>query len=119
MIIVILKKRIKRVNKLLMEKESSSNELYKDLVEEIRREQSIPPAIKDDTLISYIKEGIYDITDVCGTNEINFSKDLVARSLLKNYVLYANYKRLAEFKELYSSEYVRLQRDYYVNPNVQ
>ena len=36
-----------------------------------------------------------------------------ARVLLKNYVLYANYKRLAEFKELYMSDYVALQIKYY------
>lgn len=90
---------------------------YNDILLEIRREQAISPAIKDETIIQYIKEGIMDIDDVCG-DEIDFNKNLIARSLLKNYVLYANYKRLAEFKELYSGEYIRLQRDCYVNSDI-
>ena len=50
-----------------------------------------------------------------GSTKLDFSKDLKARSLLKNYVMYANHKRLAEFKELYRSEYLELQREYYIN----
>ena len=46
-------------------------------------------------------------------------KDLKARRLLKNYVLYADYKRLAEFKQIYIGEYDELQRKYYVNSNIQ
>lgn len=92
-------------------------EEYNEIVLEIRKEQAISPAIKDETILQYVKEGIYDINDTCGC-KINFNENLLARSLLKNYVLYANYKRLAEFKELYSGEYVRLQRDCYIDSNL-
>ena len=54
----------------------------------------------------------------CG-NKIDYDKDLKARRLLKNYVLYADYKRLAEFKQIYIGEYDELQRKYYVNSNIQ
>ena len=99
-------------------KNDISKDNYNDILLEIRKEQAISPTIKDATLISYIKEGVYDINDVCG-KEIDYNANLVARSLLKNYVLYANYKRLAEFKELYSGEYIRIQRDCYIDSNVQ
>lgn len=89
----------------------------KKLVDEIRKEQQISPKIKDEVIINYIKEGMYDVNDYCGAM-INYDENLKARSLLKNYVMYANYKRLAEFKELYSSRYDELQRDYYKPTNL-
>lgn len=82
------------------------------ILEEIIDEQQISPFVKTDGLVNYINEGIYDINQSSGT-KIDYEKDLKARSLLKNYVLYANHKRLAEFKELYYSEYAALQAKYY------
>ena len=70
--------------------------------------------IKDESLINYIKEAEYSINQNSG-NSIDYDKDLEARSLLKNYVLYANDKRLAEFKQLYCGEYAKLQAKYYGN----
>ena len=81
------------------------------IINEVRREQHISQKIKDEVLCSYIKEGMYDINNNCGTI-INYNDDLKARSLLKNYVMYANYKRLAEFKELYGGDYATLQAEY-------
>ena len=92
-------------------------QIYK-LLEEIKREQHISPFREDKEIKSYINDGEYDINKVCGA-EIDYEKDLRARSLLKNYVLYADYKRLAEFKQLYLGEYDALQREYYVTSNVQ
>ncbi len=89
-----------------------TDEKIKAILEEIINEQQISPFIKKDGLINYIKEGIYDINHNSGV-EIDYDNDLKARSLLKNYVLYANHKRLAEFKELYYSEYAALQAKYY------
>lgn len=83
-----------------------------ELLQEIKREQHISPFREDEEFIGYIKDGEYDINKVCGT-EIDYEKDLKARSLLKNYVLYADYKRLAEFKQLYGAEYALLQAEYY------
>lgn len=88
------------------------DEIIKDIIKEVRQEQTISPNIKDEILISYVKEGIYDINVSSGTI-IDFNEDLTARSLLKTYVLYATYKRLAEFKELYFSDYATLQAKYY------
>lgn len=85
---------------------------------EIREEQHISPFREDSEFEGYIKDGIYDINIYCG-KKIDYDKDLQARRLLKNYVLYADYKRLAEFKQIYIGEYDALQRKYYVNSNIQ
>lgn len=91
--------------------------LISDLIEEIRNEQSISPRQKDTVFKQYLCEGIYSINKAVGF-EINYDEDLEARSLLKNYVLYANYKRLAEFKELYEKDYVSLQIKYNKDSNI-
>ncbi|CDE14100.1 putative uncharacterized protein [Clostridium sp. CAG:470] len=82
------------------------------LLKEIKSEQHLSPFKEDEEIISYIKEGEFDINYIVG-KEINYDEDLQARSLLKNYVLYADNKRLAEFKELYGGEYAFLQARYY------
>lgn len=87
------------------------DELIGNIVQEVIKEQTISPRLDDDILINYIKEGMYDINDSVGCM-IDYNEDLEAKALLKNYVLYANYKRLAEFKELYMSDYVALQLKY-------
>ena len=89
-----------------------------ELIEEIRNEQHISPFMANEEFTNYITDGIYDINAYCGT-EIDYDEDLSARRLLKNYVLYADYKRLAEFKSLYIGEYDALQRKYYINSNIQ
>lgn len=88
------------------------------LIKEIRGEQHISPLEEDEVLISCIKEGEYDINDNSGA-KIDYEKDLRARSLLKNYVLYSRFKRLAEFKQLYAGDYVKLQAEYYKPTNIQ
>lgn len=88
-----------------------------ELLKEIKQEQHPSPFKEDEEFIGYIKDGEYDINSVCGT-KIDYEKDLKARSLLKNYVLYADYKRLAEFKQLYGAEYALLQAKYYEPTNV-
>lgn len=80
------------------------------LLQEIRNEQH--PLEDDETLIGYIKDGEYDINEDSG-EKIKYEVDLKAKSLLKNYVLYARYKKLAEFKQLYAGEYANLQAKYY------
>lgn len=87
----------------------------KTLIEEIREEQHISPFEEDKVLEGYIKEAEYDINNACGA-KLDYDKDLRARSLLKNYVLYSRFKRLAEFKQLYMGEYAYLQAEYY-NPS--
>ena len=93
--------------------ENLNNELtqqIQNLLQEIKNEQH--PMEDDETLISYINDGIYDINEISGEH-INYEVDRVAKSLLKNYVFYARYKRLAEFKQLYGGEYAYLQAKYY------
>lgn len=91
-----------------------SEEKIKKILQEIKDEQQIPSFFNDQILINYIKEAEYSINQNSG-NSIDYDKDLEARSLLKNYVLYANHKRLAEFKQLYCGEYAKLQAKYYGN----
>lgn len=90
----------------------------KELITEIRREQHISPFEEDEVIEGYIKEAEYDINNHTGA-EIDFNKNLKARSLLKNYVLYARFSRLAEFKQLYVGEYANLQAEYYKPSDVQ
>ena len=84
------------------------------ILEEIKQEH---PFTNDSALVNYIKEAEYDINQAVG-EKINYDDDLEARSLLKNYVLYSNYKRLAEFKELYGGDYAELQIKYNRDTNV-
>lgn len=94
------------------------NAMIACLLDDIKVEQQISPFLDDKHIINYIKDGIFDIEDNVGF-EIDFTKDLKARSLLKTYVLYANHKRLAEFKQLYGGDYIELQRKYYTNSLLQ
>ncbi len=89
----------------------------KKIVEEVRKEQLISPKLPDDSFINYAKEGMYNINEYVGCM-LDYESDLDARALLKNYILYANHKRLAEFKELYTSDYVALQLKYNVDTSV-
>lgn len=89
----------------------------KELLKEVRNEQHITPFEEDSTVIGYIQEAEYDINDKSGY-QIDYEIDLTARSLLKNYVLYAREKRLAEFKQLYGANYVELQAKYYRPTNL-
>ena len=90
----------------------------KRLITEIRKEQHISPYEEEEVLRGYIKEAEYDINKSSGA-EIDYEEDLKARSLLKNYVLYSRFKRLAEFKQLYAGEYANLQAEYYKPSDVQ
>lgn len=85
-------------------------------IQEYRLENHINPFRKDEEFIDYIKDGIDEINEVCGA-VIDYEKDRVARRLLKNYVLYADYKKLAEFKQLYGGDFDALQRKYFIISN--
>lgn len=89
-----------------------SDDQINEILKEIKDEQQIPSFFNDQILINYIKEAEYNINQNSGVT-IDYDDDLDARSLLKNYVLYANHKRLAEFKQLYCGEYAKLQAKYY------
>ncbi len=93
-----------------------SEEQIKELLREIQNEQH--PVEDEETLRGYIKEAQFDINESSG-EEIDYSKDLKARKLLKNFVLYDRFKRLAEFKQLYVGDYVNLQAKYYKPTDIQ
>ena len=82
----------------------------KKVLSEIKNEQH--PLENEEILIGYIKTAEYDINDNIGT-KIDYDKDLKARSLLKTYVFYSRYEKLAEFKQLYVGWYAELQAEYY------
>ena len=86
-----------------------------NLIVEIKAEQHA--AEKDETLKTYIKDAIHNICRDIGF-EIDFDEDFKARKLLKNYVFYDRYKRLAEFKIAYAGEYEEL-REFYYSTNIQ
>lgn len=96
-------------------------EFDKKLLSEIKKEHQISAFRNDDeTFINYIHEGIADINENNGV-KTDYENDIISRRLLKLYVLYADNKRLAEFKSLYSGEYAERQRHYFQesNSNVQ
>lgn len=62
---------------------------------EIRRDNQIPPYIADDVIHDYIKDGEAELSNM--VNDVDFETDIVARSILKTYVLYAHHKMLDEF----------------------
>lgn len=86
------------------------------LLIEIQNEQHPPE--NEETLIGYINDAQFDINENSGA-KIDYEKDLRARKLLKNFILYDRYKRLAEFKQLYGGEYAYLQAKYYKPTDIQ
>lgn len=82
-------------------------------IKAFRLEKHVSTFRSDEEFKEYVKDGIQDINRYCGT-EIDYDDDLVARRLLKNYVLYADYNKLAEFKEVYAKDYDELQRYYFI-----
>lgn len=77
-----------------------SEESMKNLIGEIRRDFQIPPYFKDEGLENYIKEGEAQLLPLVPTAEIE--TDLRYRMLLKNYVNYAYYHKVPEWRENYS-----------------
>lgn len=94
-----------------------NDEEVQKILKEIKTEQHMSPLKEDNEIIAYIKQGEYDINYNVG-KIIDYKKDLKARALLKDYVLYTDFKRLAEFKELYGGEYALLQAKYYGHTNL-
>lgn len=62
----------------------------------------------DDDLTNYIFEGIAYIEDLTGT-EIDFEKNLVAKTILRNYVRYSVNNATEYFEENFGKEIMRLQ----------
>lgn len=69
--------------------------MVKGIVKEVREEFGIPPFYGDGPLQNYAKEGEQFLKQ--RVEEIDFKADLVARSLVKNYINYAYHQRTDEF----------------------
>ena len=69
------------------------------LAGEIRMEFQIPPYFKDDGLKNYIREGEAQLLPLVPSADID--TDFRYRMLLKNYVNYAYYHKVSEWKENY------------------
>lgn len=87
------------------------NDSIASLLEEIKTEQKISPLRRINDFEKILKQGIYDIEYFVG-KYIDFDKDLQARGLLKNYVLFCDHNLLSKFKEEYRDEYINLQIKY-------
>ena len=73
----------------------------KKLVEEIRKEFQIPPYYGDEGLVNHVKEGESILLPLVPNADVD--KDMTYRMLLKNYVNYAYYHKVNEWRENYSS----------------
>jgi hypothetical protein len=91
--------------------------MEKDLMQEIRDEQNVPYFVKDETILTIVKEAIYDTNAKVG-KEIDYVNDLTARSFIKSYYLYASTFRLAEFREIYAGDLYDLQIKYNKDSNL-
>ena len=83
-----------------------------ELIKSYRVEKSISDYEDDERFKEIFDKAIFSINNDVGHN-IDYTKDLDAKELLFNYVLYSSYNRIAEFKELYAQDYIKLQAKYY------
>lgn len=79
------------------------------ILEEIKTDLQLPSGFASENLTQKIKEGEYFlnslVVDSTGKHvEIDYSSDFNARSLLKEYVRYAYFGVLDEFKQKYEGE---------------
>jgi hypothetical protein len=83
------------------------------LIDEFRTDFQIPPYISDDSLQRYAYEG--EAALGCLVLGADFSNDLEARGLLKNYMYYAHNHVVNEFFENYKSDILRWQWHHELN----
>lgn len=79
---------------------------------EIREEMQLAPSVPEPVLKRYAKEGEAFINSSVEGLQIDFNSDLVARILLKNYIRYAYYGMLSDFKEKYVGDIYDTQSQY-------
>jgi len=80
------------------------NTILTAIVAEVRAEMQISPSIPDTVFTNYVKEGEQFLNHLAESLRIDFDGDLMARALLKNYVRYAYYGALADFKKAYQGD---------------
>lgn len=89
---------------LKLQRNSMKPETVAIIIREIREEFQFPPYFKDASINNYILEGEAELLKL--VEDIDFDEDRIARSLLKNYVNYAYYKRTDEFFENYNGNII-------------
>lgn len=80
---------------------------YDSVIEEVRTDYSVAPYVSDDTLMRYAAEGGAALSRL--VIYADFDNDLVARSLLKNYIYYALNLVTNEFWENYRADILQWQ----------
>ena len=80
---------------------------YDTLIEEFRTDYQIAPYVSDDTLTRYAKEGEGALSNL--VLSVDFERDHIARSLLKNYMYYAMNHVVNEFWENYRNDVTQWQ----------
>lgn len=68
----------------------------------------------DKKLISIIKQGKAYLTDIAGVDEIDFTEEGIARSLLFDYCRYRNSHAIEMFEENFRGQLLRLNNKYQV-----
>lgn len=82
------------------------------IVTEIKGEMQLSPSVPNTNLAQFAKEGEAFLNSRVEFLVIDFDVDLNARSLLKNYIRYAYYGSLNEFKNLYQGDIYDMQIRY-------
>lgn len=83
--------------------------LINKIIEEVREEYRIPPYYSDNSLKNHINAGVQLLLQI--VDIVDFNDDLVARSFLKIYVLYAYNQKADEFRVNYNADLVAWQMD--------
>lgn len=73
------------------------------IVEEFKEDFQIPPFYSDESLLRSAKEGLQFLKSK-KQKEVNLDTDETAKSLLKNYMYYAYFKKLDEFELAFQSQ---------------
>lgn len=76
------------------------NKILDMIIQEVREEFQIPPYFPDINIANYAKEGEQELLKL--VKPIDFEKDLIAKSLLKNYINHAYFKKTNEFMVNYN-----------------
>lgn len=69
-------------------------------VEEVRRDYQIPPFFEDEGIKVYVREGERVLLNLNPSADI--TEDLIYRLLLKNYIHYAYFHRINEWRQNYA-----------------
>lgn len=87
-----------------------TDNIISTLIKIIREEQKIPSFESDDNIKTLIKEVCYELDQL---GKIDYEKELDVIRYIKDYVLYARYNQLPEFRILNAGLYAKIQREHF------